>query len=312
MASSRPPPLDANRPGHDHLPVAIATTDEALRTLSVNKAWSDLVAGPVEGTSWLALVHPTERGRIRERLETAVENDRGLTFEARGTAPDQWLEVRVAQAESPASLVVVAIDITEQKQREALLTVDAFRDPLTGLYNRRMLLEHIPRALARLDRTSSFLAVAFIDLDRFKLVNDRYGHAAGDHALKTVAGKVQQTVRRPDILARIGGDEFVAVCEDLSSDVEGLAIGRRIAATLSEPISVSPSETVRLTASVGVAATDDPDERIPTLLDRADRAMYEARRRGTPAVQAETTRRPRQEDPSRLRSPDGDRQEEAR
>lgn len=311
MATSSPLPAPGPRIHHDHLPVAIATIDEDLRTLSANAAWCDLVQGPAEGLSWLTLVHSTERERIRERLETAVEDHRGLAFEARGTDPGQWLEIRVAQAEPPAALVVVAIDISEQKRRESVLAVDAFRDPLTGLYNRRMLLEHIPRALARLDRTSSFLAVVFVDLDCFKAVNDQHGHAVGDHALETTAVQLQRATRQADILARIGGDEFVAVCEDLHTDDEGLVLARRIAGSLSEPISISDSHTIRLSASVGVAATDDPREKMPTLLDRADRAMYEARRRGRSAVQAETTRRAPQGAPPRPDPSDAAPHEEA-
>ena len=169
-------------------------------------------------------------------------------------------------------------DITDRKQAEAALTHNALHDPLTGLPNRALLLDRIEVALARSARVDKSVAVLFLDLDRFKLINDSRGHAAGDVVLRAVAERLRAAVRPSDTVGRLGGDEFVVVCEDAVAVWEATVLGERLIRTLEEPFQVEGGE-IFVTVSVGIAiaeATASADE----LLRDADVAMYQAKQRG--------------------------------
>jgi diguanylate cyclase (GGDEF)-like protein len=160
----------------------------------------------------------------------------------------------------------------------------ALHDPLTGLANRALLVDHLDRALGRLERRRLGLAVVFVDLDGFKVVNDLGGHACGDKVLATVAGRLTQCVRPADLLARLGGDEFVAVLEDLPDPAEeACRLAERLRTVASEPVSVR-GRLVRITVSVGAAVVRRGGHSTDELLGRADAAMYEAKRAGRDCV----------------------------
>ena len=151
----------------------------------------------------------------------------------------------------------------------------ALHDPLTGLANRSLIIDHLNVALARAGRRSGLVAVIFLDLDDFKQINDTLGHGAGDELLVRVAERLRPTVRPADTLGRWGGDEFVAVCDDLEQAADVTVIVERIAAAFEFPFPVSGAE-LRVVASIGVAVsggTDDP----ATLIASADSAMYRAK-----------------------------------
>lgn len=173
--------------------------------------------------------------------------------------------------------VIVVADETARCRAEAELTRLAVTDALTGLPNRAALHDRLGQALARRRRQQSVLAVLFLDLDGFKSVNDRFGHAAGDQVLREVAARLAATLRPGDTVGRLGGDEFVVVCEELPDPSEADEIANRLQAALAPAFTVH-GEQVRLRASVGVAvaATDQPvDPR--ELLHAADQAMYRAK-----------------------------------
>lgn len=156
----------------------------------------------------------------------------------------------------------------------------ALTDPLTGLANRRLFHEQLRLALHRLARHPGCVAVLFADLDDFKTINDALGHDAGDKLLVQFAERMRGVLRGTDTAARVGGDEFVAVCPDLADARAARAIADRLATAAAVPVQVG-GRTVHLGASIGVAVTDcpmtDPDE----LIHRADIAMYTAKRRGS-------------------------------
>ncbi|MBT8224367.1 MAG: EAL domain-containing protein [Dactylosporangium sp.] len=168
------------------------------------------------------------------------------------------------------------------------LALQATRDTLTALPNRAVVIDRLEHALARTRRTGSLLAVLFIDLDRFKLVNDSLGHDAGDAVLCTVAGRLSAVTRNSDTLARLAGDEFVVISEDLWDTDDAIAAAERIVATISEPIEVMVNGSRReaaIGASVGIAFAEAEAVVSPSdLLRDADIAMYRAKQRGRSRV----------------------------
>lgn len=151
-------------------------------------------------------------------------------------------------------------------------------DPLTALPNRSMLFERIGDALERCRRTGTYTAVLYLDLDRFKLVNDAYGHAVGDELLIEVSERLRGALRHGDIVARVGGDEFVVLCELLSGQQAALAAADRLALALVDPIHAG-AMWFTVSASIGIAVGDG-DEAPDTLLNDADAAMYRAKEHG--------------------------------
>lgn len=196
-----------------------------------------------------------------------------------------WASVTVARLteSEPLQAVVIVSDITAQKERDSELLHRAMHDPLTGLANRALVTERLAHALARGRRTGEPTGVAFVDLDMFKEVNDRFGHHVGDEVLREVAARVSAGVRPTDTAGRVGGDEFVVVFEALSDGVEEMA--ERLRSAVARPIACG-EVTVAITASVGVAvALVDDDVAPDTLIARADEALYRAKASGRDRVQ---------------------------
>jgi diguanylate cyclase (GGDEF)-like protein len=172
---------------------------------------------------------------------------------------------------------------TERCDAEAALTHQSLHDSLTGLPNRDLFIDRLSQALAVVERHSSVLAVMFIDLDRFKLINDRIDHAAGDAVLVEVARRLAVAVRDGDTVARIGGDEFVAVIEIDNQD-DALMVADRMREGIGAPIDVG-DRTLSVTASIGLVVTSDRTADPFSLLRDADAAMYLAKEAGRDHVQ---------------------------
>jgi diguanylate cyclase (GGDEF)-like protein/PAS domain S-box-containing protein len=186
------------------------------------------------------------------------------------------------EAGEPLHFLTQVIDITRQREAEEQLRRQATTDSLTGLANRAILLDRLTNAIARAGRTGESHAVLFVDLDRFKAVNDRWGHGAGDELLVEVARRLERCVREGDTVARLGGDEFVVVCEPISSLAEAEALGQRIVDRIAEPFQLRCGRA-DIGASVGVAIgdrTSTPE----ALLQTADLATYEAKAKGRSQV----------------------------
>ncbi len=170
----------------------------------------------------------------------------------------------------------VTRDVTELRNLQAKLEALAMRDPLTGLANRRLLDELFEASLSRADRSGTPIAVAYLDLDDFKTLNDTYGHDAGDIVLCETARRLRSSVRSADLVARIGGDEFVIVYE--MNDPSCRTLIQRIEGALSAPIDISDTEAVLCSASIGHADTRTVESTSSALLAAADAAMYENKR----------------------------------
>jgi diguanylate cyclase (GGDEF)-like protein/PAS domain S-box-containing protein len=191
----------------------------------------------------------------------------------RDAQPDE-----LAVLERARDLAALAIDRDAATKELGRL---ALHDTLTGLPNRALAHDRLEHALDRLAEVDDerVVAVLFVDLDRFKLVNDGLGHETGDELLVAVSERLTGSVRRQDTIARIGGDEFVVLCEDLHDETQAVELAERAAQAFSQPFALSRAE-VTVSASIGIAVTNRRSERASNLLQEADAAMYRAKRRG--------------------------------
>jgi diguanylate cyclase (GGDEF)-like protein/PAS domain S-box-containing protein len=170
-------------------------------------------------------------------------------------------------------------DITSDRMLQRELDRLARRDPLTGLHNRRSFMEQLPMAIARCARQGRWIAVLFVDLDRFKEVNDSRGHEAGDYVLNAVAERLTACVRGTDTVARLGGDEFTLILEGLNASSEAASVADKIIAAMEQPIAIGAGECI-VGVSIGIAARPGAEARSEELLKQADEAAYAAKNAG--------------------------------
>jgi diguanylate cyclase (GGDEF)-like protein/PAS domain S-box-containing protein len=215
----------------------------------------------------------------RRREGIAEEHDFRLTTRLGRTV---WTRMNTCpitdHAGSFRGAIALVTDITERRALELRLAADARQDALTGVANRIALFESLGAKLV----SGRLVAAFYIDLDDFKHVNDEYGHAVGDEVLRTVAARLSGAVRAGDIVARVGGDEFVVVSNALDSHDEASTLGRRIRDVVALPISL-PTRQIQVAVSVGIGFANgaDPD----VLLSDADDALYRAKRMGRGRVE---------------------------
>ena len=235
---------------------------------------------------WRTRLHPDDRERVLESFQQARAEGR-ISLEYRYLAEDGsivWVhDVAVLACDSlgaPSGWHGIMIDITDRKLREHDLAARAFHDPLTHLPNRALLLKRMEQAIARTRHDTSIVALVYVDLDDFKAINDRFGHAFGDQFLIEVARRISSCLRAVDTVSRVGGDEFIVLIEAVD-DVDGARrIAERIGQSLDDPYPAH-QETIQVTASLGLAVTSDGDDgNLNELLRLADAAMYDAKRNG--------------------------------
>ena len=213
---------------------------------------------------------PAEAGGLRVSLDETTDIE--VTPADGGTFGDE--DRFMLQA-----LTSVAATALANARFQERLAFQAFHDPVTELPNRALFLDRLRHAQERMARLSAKYALVFIDLDRFKVVNDSLGHAAGDELLVQVARRLQGSLRVGDTLGRFGGDEFVALLEDLSSEREALGVAQRFLASLAEPFPLQEREII-VTASAGVVIGDGTHLGPEECIREADVAMYRAKARG--------------------------------
>jgi diguanylate cyclase (GGDEF)-like protein/PAS domain S-box-containing protein len=236
--------------------------------------------------SFLAAVHPTDEARIRSYLQDVSKNAGvagPIEFRLiRGG--DQWINVEAIASnliddENVRGIVLNMRDISERKLLESQLTHQAFHDTLTGLANRALFHDRVEHALARNARTLNQPAVLFLDIDDFKTVNDSLGHVEGDQMLATIAERLRRYVRAGDTAARIGGDEFAVLLEDIRDIDDATSIAERLIDVLREPVHVQGHD-VSVQASIGIAVRTSRAEGADDLLRNADVALYSAKASG--------------------------------
>ncbi|MGH8086557.1 MAG: sensor domain-containing protein [Lysobacter sp.] len=251
-------------------------TAEAKRILGRNPP-PDTIEGLLDG-----LVEH-DRQRFRHALDRAMTTSCGIELELRGVRGDGrpfWVRaIGEADAGSPLSarLVGTLQDITDRKQAEDSLRVQARTDPLTGLLNRDAVRTEIESRLA--DPGQARLAVLYIDLDRFKIVNDVLGHAAGDRLLASAARRIRRAVGGEGVIARFGGDEFLVVCATADDPSRAPRLADAILDIFGDSFRLD-GEEFAITASIGIAQAPDDGHRSQQLIQSADVAMYDSKRRG--------------------------------
>jgi len=218
----------------------------------------------------------------REAMRTGCtirEDDARFRRQDGAAIPVAYTASAVASNGAPSGAVITFRDITERKAFEDELHQHACYDSLTGLANRRLLVERLDQALRRsvLDRKTH--ALIFVDVDRFKSINDSLGHVTGDGFLVAIGGRLKAVVRSGDLLARFGGDEFVVLLEDVGAVGVAAAAARRICAAVKQPIVLPDGYELVASVSVGVALTE-PGKSADDVLRNADVAMYEAKAKG--------------------------------
>jgi diguanylate cyclase (GGDEF)-like protein/PAS domain S-box-containing protein len=192
-----------------------------------------------------------------------------------------WLAINLVRGDdgSPRYYVGVSTDISQLKETEERLNRLAYYDPLTSLPNRALFRERLDRAIKHGERYGQRVALLFLDLDRFKYVNDALGHDAGDRLLVEVAERITRRIRISDTVCRLGGDEFTIILDEMDRGVDAGSVARDIIAELSKPFILKANE-VFIGASVGIAIYPDDDTTVEGLVRKADAAMYQAKMAG--------------------------------
>ena len=232
-----------------------------------------------------ALVRPDDLAAAVAEIQRAITEQRPYAFEYRlrhrcGREFWVWEQGRAEQVAGEMRLEGIVMDIDQRKQMEQALAALAIRDPLTGLYNRRELDQQFAEEVERARRYERPLALVWLDVDEFKVINDTHGHLAGDEVLRELAGLIQDSIRKVDYAARYGGEELAVVMPEMTlAEAEEAALRLRDLVA-SRPLPVEGVGNVRVTVSIGVAAFPEHGDDAADLLAAADTAMYAAKRSG--------------------------------
>ncbi len=254
------------------------------------RALLGLSDGSFGGTvnEWFDRVHPDDRVTLQIRIGTHLQDPKQpLEMEHRMLHSDgtyHWMLMRATavgeEIGQPTRMIGSHTDVNERKNVEMQLLHVSRHDTLTGLANRAYFMDHLDNVMrnSRLSFSTRF-AVLFVDLDRFKSVNDSLGHVVGDSLLREVAIRLTKVVRPGDMVSRLGGDEFTILVEDVASDAGAIAVAQRVLAALSEPVVVDGYE-IRTGASIGIAFGSPAYSTPSEILRDADTAMYSAKSEG--------------------------------
>lgn len=265
--------------------------DEERRVRYLNPAFQQLTGIPCQeaiGCDWLELLEPNDQPEARSAYVALLcEPEKGpllgeyrlLRFEGEPLWVMLRADVHRDEEGRVRGSIGTMVDITERREAEQQIRHLAMHDALTGLPNRRLLNDRFTQALARGRRQGVQLALMFLDLDGFKLINDVYGHEIGDKVLQEVAVRLRQQLRDPDTLARVGGDEFVVLLEDLRKDIEAGPVADKLIEAIRVPL-VIDGQSFSLGLSVGITFYPDHAEDLDQLIHYADMAMYLAKQSG--------------------------------
>ena len=281
-------------------PIGKAVVGEGCRILDANPALCELVGqhrDELVGAHLRTIAFEPDEvpADFDERL-CAITRDGGVVEleVGGGRAPVAWAELQAAPLPGDEHRAVVMVhDVTERHLREEELSHQALHDDLTGLANRALFFERMRRAIRRRER----IGVAYVDIDRFKEINDQLGHEVGDVVLRALAQRLEASTRRNDLVARMGGDEYVVLAHHLGDDPGD---ARRTFADLAErmreaclvPIPIGSAEVLEVTVSVGLAVADPGTAEPDDVVRHADRALYAAKHAGRDQIVADWDRNP--------------------
>jgi diguanylate cyclase (GGDEF)-like protein/PAS domain S-box-containing protein len=281
---------DLFRQTMEHTPVGFAILAVDGRFLRVNRMLCrhfGYRADELHQRRLVDLVHPDDRLETSAKLDLVMTGEKeSVQLERRFVGHGEmvvWCLVTLSLVRDehgdPQLVIAQLQDVSEIRKAHELLTHMALHDPLTGLPNRTLVLDRIQKSLDRSRRSSKRVAVLVCDLDHFKVVNDGMGHELGDAVIVEVSKRLQRALRASDTAGRIGGDEFVVVCEDVEDEREAIAVAERIQRAVAEPATVG-DRTVTPTISIGIAVSSGPAAEPLTLIRDADTAKYRAKEYG--------------------------------
>ena len=283
--------LEAGKGAHpqlqvlDRLPVGVLVANDRGRVTEINRAWTDISGlnlAQSAGTGWLSVFEHPVRRRVLNDVTSVMENGEEATqdYPAAIDSFQRWMRCHLLPCLDQADpmLFIAVTDITADYQREAEFRRQANHDPLTGLINKQRFLHLVRLALTRHDQGG--VVVGFVDLDGFKNVNDSRGHAHGDRVLTAVANRLERIRRQGDTVARIGGDEFGLLWDDLVPPFKTETLMERIRDAFEEPFQVDGS-TWRISPAVGVSVSKRGATAEGLLAD-ADKIMYDAKKARLP------------------------------
>jgi len=280
------------------VPVGIFSTDPLGNCTFTNPRFAQISGQTAQaclGLGWQATICPNDRARVLQGWSELMQHGTPFADEYRIThaqGDTAWVYAQAQRDIGPdghtRGYVCAATDITASKLAEQEIKRLAFYDSLTGLPNRRLLLDRLPQTLSNTARAGMGGAMLFLDLDNFKTLNDTHGHAKGDQLLHQVAQRLQGCVRECDTVARLGGDEFVAVLVNLSINpplaaLQAETVGDKMRQCLSQPYDLDGTEH-HSTASIGITLFDQTRDSASELMKRADMAMYQAKAAGRNTV----------------------------
>jgi diguanylate cyclase (GGDEF)-like protein/PAS domain S-box-containing protein len=283
--------LELFRVAFDNASIGMALVSETGRWTRVNRSLCDILGYTKEellARDFQTVLHPDDVdasvARIDQLLKGTVSTFQIETryLHKSGSVVTASWSVSKAEVDGNDSvhLIFQIQDITDRKKAEARLLHDAFHDGLTGLPNRALLIDHLKLTIARTKRNKGQkFAVLFLDLDRFKVVNDSLGHIVGDQLLIGIARRLEFCLREGDTVARVGGDEFTILLEDLTDEAEAGVVAERIQNELRNPFMIGGRE-VFTTVSIGIAPGSRGYEQPDEILRDADTAMYRAKSQG--------------------------------
>ncbi len=235
---------------------------------------------------FLKLVHPDDRELIKQDITETIENGKPFSIDFRIIQPNGTQRYVHAEGEllfdqelKPSLMVGIIQDITEIKESEERLNHLAHHDPLTNLPNRLLFKDRLQQAISLAHRNKQLVALLFLDLDRFKIINDTLGHVVGDKLLQVVAKRLLKSLREVDSVARLGGDEFTVILSDIEDTKDISVVAQKILDNLSEIYKVNDYEFF-LNVSIGIARYPFDGQDWETLFKHADIAMYQAKARG--------------------------------
>ena len=273
---------------------SIVTLDSSGKILEFNPSAErtfDCPGTRAKGKDFISIFVPNEeQGRVRKSLEHGFGLPDGLLLNRRNSLT----LLRQGQNEFPAEIsithsrqstheqgeyVLNIRDVTRQKKLQAKLRQLAYSDPLTGLYNRTYLIETLSKTLASLETSGDSLVVYFLDLDKFKRINDTMGHKAGDELLCEVANRLSSVTRESDIITRWGGDEFIILMQGRLTRMLAKQKAEEILTVMRQPVELE-GQVLNIPTSIGITLVNNPDLDADKLIQQADLAMYEAKMQG--------------------------------
>jgi len=269
---------------------SIAITDSASVIVKVNKAFTGITGYKEEDVVGRKIsilksgLHDTVFYEAMWESIARVGTWQGEIWDRRknGEIFLSWLSI-TAIKESNGEVthyVATQVDITERKTAEAEILNLAFYDPLTKLPNRRLLQERLSYGIDMARRDGKQLALLMLDLDRFKAVNDNFGHLAGDELLRQVAARIKAMLRDTDTVARLGGDEFVVLLKDITHSQDAARVAEEIIADLRKSFNLLQSADVQIGVSIGISLYPQHGGSVDALMDHADKALYQAKDQG--------------------------------